>query len=806
MKKILFTIIAVLLLAPSAGAVKMKDLKIYINPGHGGYTSNDRPIRIYPFEANDSMGYWESKSNLYKGLHLYHILDSLGTKAMLSRIKNTEDDDRGLSDISREANDFGADLFFSIHSNAGESVNYPLMLYRENAVGVPRYPENVTLSDILWKNLHSSKLPVWTRDTPYVSGDLTFYPQWGTSGLGVLRNLYVIGLLSEGGMHEHRPEAHRLMNDDVWWLEAWHFVKTIMEYYNTEDRFVTGNVAGIIYDNHNLRERIMPAKFTMHGRDKKAPVNGAYVELKDMNGNLVQKRNTDDMYNGAFVFRNITPGDYKLIVSHDDFYTYETSVTVTANEVTYNDVPLDLKRESPLEVVSYTPNPAQGELVSCVEPVVFKFNYDVDEASFEKAFKIEPAVEGEIIYSESYSTVTFKPTVAFEPDVTYTVTLSTDVKHPDPNFATPNLPETLIYSFTTQNRNRLEIIKTFPEENGKVHYKSPSLEFRFDKTLNAVSIYDLVTVYDKSNNKMPINARSSSSNKLSGGFGNVNLVLNGNLVEGEPYKVVLQSTIKDKEGVPLGEDVVINFEADNQGTEKEGTVIEDFEGAAIFDYNAENSTGLKSDPGYFVNTSKVLFGKSSGRFTYSFASHKDGIAVWDYKGGMKIVNNGDVVGLHVFGDLNDHELWVGFTAGTDTKYEKVTNIDFLGWHYFEIHLSTLEPGVEYLLSNIKLVQKEALYAQQGAFQLDDMLVNSSEGSVNEIVIENLQVYPTVASDIIYVRGDAEISSLELFSVSGTKVKVSNKTEIKVSDLSDGMYFLKINSDKGSVVKSVIVKK
>ena len=119
----------------------MKDLKIYINPGHGGYTGDDRPIQLYPFEHNDTLGYWESKSNLYKGLHMYHILDSLGTKAYLSRIKNTQADDRSLSGISAEANKLGVDLFFSIHSNAGEDVNYPLMLYREQTEGTPRYPE-----------------------------------------------------------------------------------------------------------------------------------------------------------------------------------------------------------------------------------------------------------------------------------------------------------------------------------------------------------------------------------------------------------------------------------------------------------------------------------------------------------------------------------------------------------------------------------------------------------------------------------------------------------------------------------------
>ena len=160
MKRIILLLLGALVVASGAYAKRMSELKIYINPGHGGYTSDDRPIRIYPFEQNDTLGYWESKSNLYKGLHMYHILDSLGATPYLSRIKNTQADDRSLSGIAAEANSLGVDLFFSIHSNAGENVNYPLMLYRESTIGTPRYPENITLSKIVWKNLHSRKLAI----------------------------------------------------------------------------------------------------------------------------------------------------------------------------------------------------------------------------------------------------------------------------------------------------------------------------------------------------------------------------------------------------------------------------------------------------------------------------------------------------------------------------------------------------------------------------------------------------------------------------------------------------------------------
>ena len=150
MKKILLAVVIALITAITGGAVKMSDLKIYINPGHGGYGSDDRNIGIYPYAGGDTLGYWESKSNLYKGLFMYHILDSLGAKPYLSRIKNREADDRELYSISQEANELGCDLFFSIHSNAGENVNYPLMLYREDAVGKPRYTDAVRLSNILW--------------------------------------------------------------------------------------------------------------------------------------------------------------------------------------------------------------------------------------------------------------------------------------------------------------------------------------------------------------------------------------------------------------------------------------------------------------------------------------------------------------------------------------------------------------------------------------------------------------------------------------------------------------------------------
>lgn len=807
MKRLLFFFLALAAVASGAYAKKMSDLKIYINPGHGGYTSNDRPIRLHPYAQNDSAGYWESKSNLYKGLHMYHILDSLGAKPYLSRIKNTEADDRSLSGIAAEANNLGVDLMFSIHSNAGEAINFPLMLYREETLGVPRYEESVRLSKILWKNLYSSQLPVWTRHNEYIAGDLTFYDSQWKGGLGVLRTLYVVGLLSEGSMHEHRPEAHRLMNDDVWWLEAWHFVRSIMEFYDTEDRFVTGNVAGIVHDSHNLRETVMPCNWSKFGRDRLAPLNGTSIELLDASGKVVQTRTTDNEYNGAYVFRNVAPGKYTVRARHDGYYDIEKSVEVTANEVTYQDMALDLKREFPLQVLERTPVVNGDERVSCASVISFTFNTDIDAESFEKAFSIEPAVDGYIEYTESYHVATFRPNVSFAADQTYTVRLASTVRHPDPNFAQPTLEKDIEFSFTTINRNRLSMIESFPAENGEVHLTAPSIEFRFDAPVSPTNLYDVIEVRDSKGAKVDVNRRSSSYNKLSNGFGNVVYVLN-NLTEGETYTATLTGEIRDRENIPMAENRTLSFKAINAAKESADLkVVNGFDASTVqFAPNEEACANMAAKPSALRSNDK-LFGNYAVKFNYKFADRRNGIAEWKYTGTDPIVfNHGEQLGLHINGDFSGHELFAILTSGTDIKYVSLGLLDYRSWMFRSADLDMLEDGYPYIFSGIRLVQVEDPASLNGSFVIDNLTSKEGSGIADVTADQNgIKAWPVPATDYINVEAESQIESLELYNAAGALVRTATANRINVTTLAPGFYFLTVRTADNATTLRVAVK-
>lgn len=823
MKRIYFIILAALVACSAVEAKKMSDLTVVIDPGHGGYDGDDRPIKIYPYEQNDTAGYWESKSNLVKAIHLKNFLDSLGVNITLTRLHNQYNeiegdgipDEPSLYTRAYVANNLSADMFISIHSNAGEGVNYPLMIYHLETSMQPRSTESVRMAETVNKVFNTSVYSNWvnykgqtgTTDPGRVTGDRALL---GYS-LGVLRNCYRTSMLSEGGMHEHRPQAHRLMNDDYCWLEAWYFAQSIMDFFETEDRFVTGNVAGVVYDNHNLREFTYSTTFTYLGRDKNAAINFAKVELIDAQGNVVQSRITDDQYNGVFVFRNVTPGEYTVKVSHDNYYTEETKVTVVADKVTYQDMPICYKRPEKLAIKSYGPLGGDSVAVSCASTVDFEFNYDIDEASFEEAFSISPEVEGYFVYSNSYHNVSFVPSLSLEIDTTYTVTLAKSVKTPDTYTADPTLGEDFTFSFRTLGRNRLEMIDNYPADGGAVHFDAPVFEFRFDKTIDYSDYKNQIKVYDKDNNELTISSRSTKFNQLSNGYGNAMIVLQNDLTVGETYRAVISGELRDKENLPLNEDVTLTFTAKDVSTEKEGVLLEGFNDANLFTYDTTYTVNNLAKPTSAKSTAKYLYDKASTRLAYSFADNHGCQVVWNFVAPDTVARTfakGDVLGLHVYGDFNNHELWVGVTQGTDTKYEKLCDLNFRGWEYKEVTLNSLEAGYDYNFSNIKIVQVTSPITQKGEIYIDNLVKNTNVG-VEGIVAdpEAVRIYPIPANDVFNVDAPAAIKSLVLYNIRGEKVaEVQNANKLNVETLPQGVYILEVVTDQGSTTHKVSISR
>lgn len=141
MKRIALLIVSFLTIF-TAQAIDLTGVKIYINPGHGGYDSNDRSVWTIPVPEvwKNPEGYWESKSNLVKGLALKEMLEAAGATVIISRTDNTSGirdgeqfaggGDRDLSEIAEEANANNVDHFLSIHSNSlNTTTNYLLLLY-----------------------------------------------------------------------------------------------------------------------------------------------------------------------------------------------------------------------------------------------------------------------------------------------------------------------------------------------------------------------------------------------------------------------------------------------------------------------------------------------------------------------------------------------------------------------------------------------------------------------------------------------------------------------------------------------------
>ena len=801
MKKNLFKSLMMALLAVLAvNVASAQQPHVYINPGHGGYDSDDRNMVIYPFSQGDSAGSWESKSNLRKGLALREILQKKGYKTTMSRVTNTTADDLALSTIVALCNQSGADVFYSIHSNAtGTSArsNFPMVFYR-GYTGSPQIPNADVLAADLEPYLYASQNTVWTNNYQ-IWGDWSFRPEWGTQGYGVLRGNYAVANLSEGSFHDYIPEAYRLLSFYYCWMEGWNISLGADKYFNRLDNYNLGVVTGNVRDDRIKRLQECAQPFLVYGDDNLMPIHNATARLLDADGNEVQRCVTDTLRNGIYVFKYVTPGTYTVEVSSPLHFTQTATVTVTANAPTYQNFFLKRVRDTPPVVVDYTPVWNEGDpAVKCSTPIILSFNWDMDSVTTCGAFTLDPPLEGDFRWEDSYYRLVFTPKDAFDVNTLYTLTLKKSAEH---GGGTP-MEEDFVMQFYTQKRNHLSELAVFPYEGAPVHVKTPTVELRVDSMLDTYNLFQRLRVLDNEGNELSWNKRSIKYNKVGDDYGYVRIPLVKDIEAGKDYHLILDVDIADTAGIhlPAARDIV--FHGVNAGAEKPGmAVIEEFENAD--DYLSYNYNFLPEglNRSSLSNSTDRLFGSKSMQVTYEFNKYTGTLMVERKNASDITFHQGDTVGVHVWGDMNYHNLIIWFY---DENNEwgwglPLGTIDFHGWRYME----TVIPFDSEIGNDIKFkgfwVSPGSLMCKTGTVRFDNLMRAESSG-IDEVPIAGLKV--KCEGDYIVASADTYIQGMELIDMNGRVIKAVGSNCINVTDMARGIYLVRVHINGTTATQKV----
>ena len=465
--KLIYKVIFMIFLTAATFAQSLDGIKICIDPGHGGHDpANDRHIIIPDF--------WESEGNYYKALHTEEILTSLGATVILTRHGNDDSDEIALSVRAGIANANNVDLFHSIHSNAtgtSNRVNFSLMLYR-GYTDNPVFPAAKEYAITAYRQFEQAN-HVQNKSWDVIYGDWSFYPNWGTSGLGVLRPLTMPGILSEGSFHDYIPEAWRLKNNEYLRHEAWAITRSMLEHFSA-GTLPNGNVAGILRDSfENVPSTYQPISEL---GDAKKPIN--FVKATLQPGNHVYYG--DDQNNGYYMFEDISPGQYRLYLE-PEYYEHDTvDITVTANKSLF--VHRNLAPVPNYDIPNIVENyPADNQIdVGMRDTIKLKFDMRMNKQTAENAFSISPNISGDFSWSEQETQLNFFPLIPYTEQTEYTVTVDSNAQTV---FGT-KLDSSYTFNFTTGTAESAKVINYSPTDGVDSVSNLAQVTISFDKRMN----------------------------------------------------------------------------------------------------------------------------------------------------------------------------------------------------------------------------------------------------------------------------------------------------------------------------------
>ncbi|MCL5029084.1 MAG: N-acetylmuramoyl-L-alanine amidase, partial [Bacteroidetes bacterium] len=557
MKKI-FTVLYLIAISILVNAQDFNDVKICINPGHGGHDSNDRFIQ--------ETGFWESDGNLDKGLFVRDLLQGFNAAVIMTRTTNTTADDLPLSQIVAIANANNVDYFHSIHSNAyNAQSNYTLLLY-QGRTAAPTYPNSAVMANYVVNEIYQAH----RTTSKSVAGDFDFYGT-GKPYLGVFKGLNMPGTLSEGSFHDYIPESWRLRNLAYKKHEAWAIVKAFISYYNLNP-IQTGMIAGIVRDPEQ--------KVSYYGIASKGddimPLNNIKVTLQP--GNIVY--NGDSYNNGFFLFDSLAPGQYKLIYECENYFKDSSIVNVEANKTVFADKYLQYDTTIAPIAVSHFPVDSPDSIKTSTV-IKVSFNRIMNRQTVENSFTISPNVQGTFTWEDGDKTVVFTPTIPLNKAANYQVSVSTSAK----SKWNVSIQSSYSFTFITKNRNRLALEKFYPDNNQTNISRTVQIRLTFDAVVNAGSLANQINLYNSSNVKISVkNAKVFSENRKGLIYFEPAVPLNPN----SNYKIILGGGIADMDNIPLVEQKEINFKTELE-LNVTGTIMDDFESLSGYQISIVNA-------------------------------------------------------------------------------------------------------------------------------------------------------------------------------------------------------------------------
>ena len=327
--------------------------KIYVNPGHGGWDGNCRGMGTisYPLLSSnlpDTLGFYESNTNLWKCLYLTEKLRAAGHTVQMSHTKCGTSP--ALATIAAESQAFGADYFISVHSNAlnadADMINFPAYFYRTN-YGASKNT-CVAMAQASWKRLfyiHDQGMEFMSRPDLF---SMTRY-KIEEANYAVLAQS-TPGYLVEGYFHTYQPARHRALSPEWCRQEGLRYFRGIQDYYGK-----AGETKGYIMGYIRTKEKEINQTYytTRSGNDVYMPINGAKVYLTNAAGdtvltncyNYVARKltnqkcyTTDNNYNGVFAYEDLTPGTYTITVRANGYKKYTQTITVTADQTSYTQI------------------------------------------------------------------------------------------------------------------------------------------------------------------------------------------------------------------------------------------------------------------------------------------------------------------------------------------------------------------------------------------------------------------------------------------------------------------------------------